>query len=103
MHSIFWFFRLREGVNREEYEEWVRKVDYPATRELLKSVHQYRLNRIEKNFEGKIPYDYVEHMLVSSYDEYMKEQFSPEVASILKEWTKYVSEVSAVYAETIEE
>jgi hypothetical protein len=101
MPVVFFLSKKREGIRSEDYEKWVREFDYVITQR-MKSVTFYRVNRIKEKFQGDPPYDYIEYIQITNYDEYRKEFDGPIGKEILAQWTKYVLHADAVYAETIE-
>lgn len=51
MPIVFFLLKLKAHVSRDDYETWVRRVDYPTARSLT-SIVDYRNHRIESPLEA---------------------------------------------------
>jgi len=101
---VFFLNKLREGVNPEDYERWVREVDYPLARS-LPTIERYLVTRLEGSMtgEGELPCDYLEVVDVTDLDDYRASlSEGPEVEEFFRQWSSFVGESVAVYGEVIE-
>ena len=91
MPVVFWFSRLRPGVDAAEYEQWVRDVDYRLARE-IPSIRSYRVHRVEGPCLGdSVPYDYVEVAEITAIDAYRRDIAQhPAAQRIVAEIGRYV-------------
>ena len=100
---VFFLNRLREGVSAADYENWVRRVDYPVARRQA-AIKEYTVTRLDGlvTGEGGAPYDYLEVIEITSIDEYRGSlDGKVELEKLLEEWAEYVGESVAVYGEVI--
>ena len=101
---VFFLNTLREGVEHEDYERWVREVDYPLARS-LPTIRSYIVTRLDGHLqeEGKPPYDYLEVIDITDLDEYRASLAGgPEIEEFFKQWSSFVGESVAVFGEVIE-
>lgn len=103
---VFFFNRLRDGVDPAEYEDWVRRVDYPIARK-QPSITRYEVSRlgghVQADATDPLPYDYVEVIEITDIDSYRAGMDgNPEFEQLLREWSEYVGESIAVYGEVID-
>ena len=71
MPSVFWFSKLKPGVDPAAYEAWVRETDYRLAQG-VPAIEHYRVHRVVASMEGdgRLPYDYIEVLLVRDLDAY---------------------------------
>jgi hypothetical protein len=70
MIRVFFFNRLRDGVEGADYERWVREVDYPKAR-AIPSIVSYEVVRVDGPLrDAGVPYDYVEVVEVTDIESY---------------------------------
>lgn len=71
MPSVFWFSKLKAGVDAAAYEAWVRHTDYRLAQGVAVIEH-YRVHRVDGPMEGdgRLPYDYIEVLQVRDLDDY---------------------------------
>ncbi|HEY7029905.1 MAG TPA: hypothetical protein VH482_01195 [Thermomicrobiales bacterium] len=101
MPVVFFLNRLRPGVKGEDYERWVREVDYPTARS-LDTIHSYVVARMAATLDGAAPtYDYVERVEISEIDAYRKELADPKMGDFAQQWSGFVGESIAVYGDEI--
>ena len=100
---VFFLNRLREGVDPAEYEEWIRRVDYPVAR-AQGAIASYTVTRIEGTISGEAasPYDYLEVIEVTDLEAYRALGSLPEFEQLLQEWSQFVSEAMMVHGEVID-
>jgi uncharacterized protein (TIGR02118 family) len=94
---VFFLTHLREGVDPDEYERFLREIDYPRTLELL-PVSYYRATRIEGRAisEGDSPYAYIEVLDIDDFDAYKAAFAEPEVAELAAQVFSYVDQRTAI-------
>jgi hypothetical protein len=96
---VFFLNTLKEGVDPQAYEEWVRQVDYPVARR-QPAIVRYEVTRIEGRLNGDepSPCQYLEVIDVTSIDEYRASlDGNAELEALLAEWAEYVAESTIVY------
>jgi REDY-like protein HapK len=104
-HRVFFLNRLREGVDPQDYERFVREIDYPFARS-LPTIRSYVVTRLDGLFEGgEAPYDYLEVVEITELEAYRKSldpSGSPELGRFFEQWSSYVGESLVVHGEVIE-
>ncbi len=102
-YRVFFLNRLREGVDADEYEAWIRRVDYPVAR-AQGAITSYTVTRIEGTLDGsgEAPYDYLEVIEVTDLESYRALGSLPEFEQLLKDWSQYVAEAVMIHGEVIE-
>jgi REDY-like protein HapK len=100
---VFFLSKLREGVDRDEYEDWIRRVDYPVAR-AQGAIASYTVTRIEGTLsgEGESPYDYLEVIEITDLEAYRALGSLPEFEQLLREWSQYVAEAVMIHGEVVE-
>ena len=102
-HRVFFLNRLREGADPEEYEAWIRRVDYPIAR-AQGAITSYTVTRIEGTLsgEGDSPYDYLEVLEITDLEAYRALGELPEFQQLLREWSQYVAEAVMIHGQVID-
>jgi hypothetical protein len=102
-HRVFFLNRLHEGADPEEYEGWIRRVDYPVAR-AQGAIRSYTVTRIEGTLSGggASPYDYLEVIEITDLDAYRALGELPEFQQLLQEWSQYVAEAEMIHGDVIE-
>jgi hypothetical protein len=100
---VFFLNRLHEGADRDEYEAWIRRVDYPVAR-AQGAISSYTVTRLDGTLsgEGEPPYDYLEVIEITGLEEYRALGVRPEFERLLEEWSGFVAEAVMVYGEVID-
>jgi hypothetical protein len=100
---VFFLNRLRDGVDADEYEAWIRRVDYPVAR-AQGAITSYTVTRIEGTLggEGESPYDYLEVIEITDLDGYRALGALPEFEQLLQEWSQFVAEAVMIHGEVID-
>ena len=100
---VFFLNRLHEGADGDEYEAWIRRVDYPVAR-AQGAIRSYTVTRIDGTLtgEGESPYDYLEVIEITDLDEYRALAQKPEFEQLLREWSEFVAEAVMIHGEEIE-
>lgn len=103
MPVVYFLNKLRAGVTGENYETWVRDVDYPTAR-ALRTIKSYVVTRTPTTLDGApSPYDYIERVEVTNVDAYRAElSAAPGMESFFAEWSARVGESVAVFGDEIE-
>jgi hypothetical protein len=71
--TVFFLNRLKPGVKPEDYEQWVREVDYPIAYS-IPSILSYRTHRISGPYrQAHADYDYIEVVEVTNIDDYRRD------------------------------
>lgn len=102
---VFFLNTLREGVTPDEYESWVRSVDYPLARG-LPEINSYIVTRIDGHLAGNDPepFQYLEVLEVTDVDEYRTMMdTSTEFKGLMDEFSKYIASTVALYGEVIDD
>ena len=102
-HRVFFLNKLRDGVDPQEYEDWIRRVDYPVAR-AQGAIASYTVTRIEGTLsgEGESPYEYLEVIEITDLDAYRALGSLPEFEQLLQEWSQYVAEAVMIHGDVIE-
>jgi hypothetical protein len=101
---VFFMNTLKPGVKPEDYEDWVRRVDYPIARK-QESIQSYVVTRLDGmlNGDGDPPFQYLEVIEITDLDAYRGGmQGNPEFEKLLEEWGTYVADSVMVHGEVIE-
>jgi len=102
MPVVFFLNKLRDGVTSEQYETWVREVDYPKAR-ALKTIRSYVVNRMDGSLEGGAsPYHYIERVEVTDLAAYQQELKDGQgMDEFFQQWSSYIGESVAVHGQEI--
>lgn len=101
MAVVFFLNKLRAGVPGEDYERWVREVDYPTARS-LDTITSYVVARMTATLDGTSPpYDYIERVEITDIDDYRQELSDPKLGDFAQQWSGFVGESLAVFGEEI--
>lgn len=101
MPVVFFLNKLRPGVKGEDYEKWVRDVDYPTARS-LDTIKSYIVARTAATLEGnQSPYDFIERVEITDIDDYRKELGDPKMGDFATQWSGFVGESIAVFGDEI--
>ena len=103
MTVVYWLVRLKPGVTAEEYESFVRRMDYPAVKRIA-SIRSYRSNRVVGRLpaEGSPPYDFIDVTEVEDLEAYLRDlQSHPAVLEVHSQSPALVEVVHCVVAEPV--
>jgi hypothetical protein len=101
MAVVFFLNKLRPGVRGEDYERWVRDVDYPTARS-LDTITSYVVAKMAATLDGNpAPYDYIERVEITDIDDYRKELADPKLGDFAQQWSAFVGESTAVFGDEI--
>ncbi|NIM95336.1 MAG: hypothetical protein GTO18_16700 [Anaerolineales bacterium] len=105
MPMVFWFSRLQPGVKPEEYEEFIRQVDYPAVKRIDSIIH-YQSTRLRGPAMGdeELPYDFIDIAEITDIETYREDLEShPAVEEVHGQVEKYVRSIGNFWAVLVEE
>ncbi len=99
----FVLVKLKTGIAAEDYERFIRTVDYPVVPS-LKTILDYRTNRIRPEDKSEeFPWDYMERIVVTDTEEYRKDLDSSEgFAEFRRLQPNYVERNFSFWAEVVE-
>jgi hypothetical protein len=103
MSSVFWFSKLKPGVDPVAYEQWVKETDYHLAQGLAVIEH-YRVHRVfgPMEGEGRLPYDYIEVLQVRDLDAYRTAMTEdPAFQRIIAEIGAFVDSVGSAWGTMI--
>ena len=101
-HRVFFLNTLHAEVDPADYENWVRRTDYPVAR-AHPAVLRYEVTKLGATLDGDAPsVQYLEVIEVSSIEEYRQALNTPEFKNLLAEWSEYVGSSEAVHGVVIE-
>jgi len=100
---VFFLNRLRDSVDPQEYEDWIRRVDYPIVR-AQGAIESYTVTRIEGTLsgEGESPYDYLEVIEITDLESYRALGALSEFRQLLQEWSHYVAEAVMIHGDVVD-
>lgn len=104
MATVFFLTKLKEGADQKEYEKWVKEYDYPTCKKHFKSVKFYRAYKVKEESKKDSPYDFIEHIDMTSIDDYKRDLEMPEFKELLRQWSEFIDSTAAlvVYTDPIE-
>jgi len=97
MASVFWFSKLKPGVNPAAYEGWVQSTDYRLAQGVA-AIEHYRVHRVVGPMDGeaRLPYDYIEVLQVSDLEAYRAAmERDPAIQRIIAEIGAFVDSVGS--------
>lgn len=102
MPVVFWMTKLKEGIQPEDYERWLKEFDY-ANAPKIETILSYRAYRAERPFSaGEKLFDYLEVIEVTNLEEYRRELEENSAAkAIAEQWSGFLDLVSSLQAEFI--
>ena len=96
MPAVFFLTKLKEGANIKEYEKWVKEYDYPTCKKYFKSVKSYIANKVIAESKETSPYDFIEHIELTSIEDYKHELEMPEFKELLRQWSEFIESETAL-------
>ncbi len=82
-------YSLKPGADREEFENWSRDVDQKAIAR-QPCVNRFEVYRMEGGFEDEQPYDYVEDVDVTSWEDWMKMAELDEIKDLAEPFARMI-------------
>ena len=103
MASVFFLTKLKDGADLAAYERWVEEYDYPTCRGNFKSITYYQAFKTSEVSQADSPYDFIEHIDMTSYEDYQREMQTPEFQELLRQWAEFIDAESAkvIYTDPI--
>ena len=103
MASVFFLTKLKDGADQAAYEKWVEEYDYPMCRKHFRSIRFYQAYKVNEISKEDSPYDFIEHIDMTSFEEYQREMETPEFQELLRQWGEFIDGESAqiVFADSI--
>ncbi len=105
MTIVLWFSRLQPGVSAEDYEEFVRSIDYPAS-ERIPSIRRYVSIRLKGPAAGEeqLGYDFIDLAEVTDIEAYRHDlETHPAVQEVHGQFERYVQSVGNFWAVPLSE
>lgn len=96
MATVFFLTKLKKGVDQRKYEKWVKEYDYPTCQKLFKSIKFYTAYKVNETSKKDSPYDFIEHIDMTSIEDYQREMETPEFQELLRQWGEYCDAESAL-------
>lgn len=103
MTTIVVLFNLKEGVDRDEYEQWARAVDIPSVRR-LNGCSGFEVLRSQGLLGGspEAPYAYVELIAVDHMDDFMAAVGAPAAQDVAAQFREFADGATFMVTESIE-
>ncbi len=95
MQKVFVMYRLKPGVDIEEYKKWSIGLDQKVT-PFEPGVHRFEVYEIEGAEKGQSPYQIVEDIDVESWEQWQKTVNGPGMKEVIETWGKYGDESTLV-------
>jgi len=104
MATVFFLTKLKAGADQAAYEKWVKEYDYPQAKKNSKAIKFYTAYKVNEISKKDSPYDYIEHIDMTSIEDYQKEMEEPWLKELLRQWSEFCDAESAVvvYTDPIE-
>jgi hypothetical protein len=103
MPTAFFRTKLKRGVTREAYYQWVVDFVYPHV-EQIQSVISHRIYHLDDTIPpgGKLTYDNIEVIKFTGWDDYVSDlQHNPAAAAIAQQMKNYVEVLDSIYGKSI--
>ena len=101
---VFFLTTLKEGKSPEEYERFIREVDYPLTARLLPVSH-YEVARVEGRVvgDGAALYQYIDVIDVEDIDRYREALASPtaELRNLLDQVESWIASAEDLFGSSL--
>lgn len=104
MAKLILIYRLKDGVDASDFENWVRTTDYPAMRGLsrVNSFHTYRTEKLLMG-EARPSADYVEIFDIPDLDGFAAEDMPGEtVQSIMGQFMGFADSPEFIICSDVE-
>jgi len=85
MPTLIFTYSPKEGVSFEEFERFLREIDQPATLSLPSTISS-RILRVQGT---DAPFQCIEILEITSFEEWDRDAKSPEVKVVLDQWPAY--------------
>ncbi len=99
---IVCLFNLKEGVSRDDYEQWARIRDIPGVR-ALGSVSGFTVHRASGLFgsDAPPPYEYIEVIDVTGLDPFVADVSTPEFQAAAAPFRDYADDPVFILTEDL--
>ena len=98
MEQFFTLFRLKDGVDLEEFRKWnievEKRVFWPHP--VFESFEVFEIEGQEGNDGVQLPFDMVESIVVTSQEEWKDSMKDETIKEVVEEWSTYVDAGSAL-------
>ena len=96
MPAVFFLTKLKKGADIQAYEKWVTEYDYPTCKKFFKSVKSYTAYEVNEDSKEVSPYDFIEHIELTSVEDYQRELEMPEFKELLRQWSEFIESETAL-------
>ncbi|MCJ7514029.1 MAG: hypothetical protein MUO23_13825 [Anaerolineales bacterium] len=103
MTTVYWLVRLKPGVTAEDYQAFVRRVDYPAVKRIA-SIRNYSSTRVVGCIppEGPAPFDFIDVVEVADLDAYLRDlEEHPAVKEVHSQSADMVDVIHCIVADPV--
>lgn len=103
MTTVYWMVRLKPGVTAEDYQAFVRRVDYPAVKRIA-SIRSYVSTRVAGSIpaDTPVPFDFIDVVEMDDLDAYLRDlDHHPAVEEVHSQSAHMVEVLHCVVAETV--
>jgi len=103
MATVYWMVRLKPGVSADDYQAFVRRVDYPAVRRIA-SIRSYRSTRVVGTIPpgGSVPFNFIDVVEVDDLPAYLGDlEHHPAVEEVHSQSANMVDVVHCAVAEPV--
>jgi hypothetical protein len=102
--KVLWFSRLQPGVTPQDYERFVREVDYPAVARIPSIIRYYSIRVYAPAMNGnELPYQFVDIAEITDLESYRKDIAEhPAAHEVHSQSGKYVQTVGSLVVEMVE-
>jgi hypothetical protein len=103
MTTVYWLVRLKPGVTAEDYQAFVRRVDYPAVKRIA-SIRSYRSTQVVGTIPpgSALPFDFIDVVEVDDLEAYLRDlDHHPAVEEVHSQSANIVDVMHCVVAEPV--
>ena len=103
MTLVYWLVRLKPGATAEDYQAFVRRVDYPAVARIA-SIRSYRSTRVAGTLpaEHRVPFDFIDVVETDDLQAYLRDlETHPAVLEVHSQSPNMVEVLHCVIAEPV--
>jgi len=98
MEQFFTFFRLKDGVDLEEFRKWNKEVEKRVFRPhpVFESFEVFEIEGQEGGGSEELSFDMVESIVVTSMEEWKDSMKDEAIEGVVEEWSIYADASSAL-------
>jgi hypothetical protein len=103
MTTVYWLVKLKAGVTAEDYQAFVRRVDYPAVKRIA-SIRSYSSTRVAGSIPPgtAVPFDFIDVVDVDDLEAYIQDlDHHPAVEEVHSQSAHMVEVLHCVVAEPV--